>query len=126
MSEVVPLFGRDKRKPEPEILCAACGRAIQRQRWAAWRTRTSRLAETFLTVSTITFAALYWVIAAIVLFGSVYPEPNSLPWLIVSGFVLVLMLFLLSLVVARLRGPPVTIIEHRHVQQEATHQEYRR
>lgn len=126
MSEVVPLFGRGKRKPEPEILCAACGRALQRQRWAAWRNRMSRLAETFLTVSTMTFAAIYWVIAAVVLFGSVYPEPNSLPWLIISGFVLISMLLLLAFVVARLRGPPVTIIEHRHVQQEPAHQEHRR
>lgn len=126
MSEVVPLFGRHRRKPEPEIRCAECGRAIQRRRWAAWRTRTSRQAETFLTVSIVVFAVLYWATAAVVLFGSVYLEPSSLLGLIVSGFVFILMLFLLSLVVARLRGPPVTIIEHRHVQQEPAYQEHRR
>lgn len=126
MSEVVPLFGRRERKPGPEILCAACGREVRRQRWSAWRTRMSRLAEMFLTVSVVIFAVLYWAAAAIVLFVFLYLEPNKPVGLIVSGLLFILMLSLLAIVVGRLRGPPVTIIEHRHVQQEPAYQENRR
>jgi hypothetical protein len=126
MGQIVPLFGRRELRPQPEVLCAACGREVRRQRWTAWRMRTSQMAEKFLTISVIAFIVLYWVAAGFVLYVSLYLEPNKPLGIIVAGFVFILMLFLLSLVIARLRGPPVTIIEHRHVQQEPAHQEHRR
>jgi hypothetical protein len=88
--------------------------------------RTSQMTEKFLTISVITFTVLYWAAAGFVLYVSLYLEPNKPLGIIFAGLALILMLFLLSLVVARLRGPPVTVIEHRHVQQEPAYQEHRR
>jgi len=117
MSEVVPLFGRRESVPATEkVLCPACSREIERSHWAAWRSRMSRFAEKFLTVAAIAFFILYGIAAAIVLLSSVYLEPGSLIGLIICGTVLYLMLLLLAFVTRRLRSPPDTIIEHRHVQ----------
>lgn len=126
MSEVVPLFGRDKRKPKPEILCAECGRAIQRQRWAAWRGRMTTVAQQVLILSLLLFTGAYWILAALVLLGVFDPVYGGIVWLAGAGFVIFHMIRLLALVIGWLTGAPATIIEHRHVQQEAAHQEHRR
>lgn len=126
MSKVVPLFGSRKDKPEPEILCAECGREVERRRWAAWRERTGGLARGFFTVSLVTFAALYWGVAGFVLFGVVGPTYGGVVWLAGAGFVIFHMIRLAALVAHRMLRAPDTIIEHRHTQQEPLHHKARR